>query len=79
VNVPPESVNAPVVAIVVVAPLTVTVPPEIEIVATLTLASTVTMPLLIVTVSKAPGTPLGLQFVPRLQLPEATFQDFAVA
>jgi hypothetical protein len=72
-------VNAPVVAIVVDAPLTVTVPPVIEMLVTLTLAFTVTVPVLIVTVSEGPGTPTGFQFPPTFQFPEVTFQDFGTA
>jgi hypothetical protein len=79
VNVPPDTVRSLVVAIVVDEPATVTVPPEMRIEATVTFASTVTVPVLMVTESEDPGTPLGLQFEPRLQLPEVTFQDLAVA
>jgi len=69
VNVPPDRVKSPLVVIVVDAPLTATVPPEMVMLVTLTLASTVTVPLPIVTVSANPGTPEGLQFVPTLQFP----------
>jgi hypothetical protein len=79
VNVPPDSVNAPAVATVVDDPLTVAVPPEITIELTLTLALIVTVPVLIVTSSDAPGMPFGLQFPARFQLPEVTFQDLGVA
>ena len=61
VNVPPETVNAPDVAIVVEAPLTLTVPPETVMLVTLMFVSIVHVPVLIVTVSPVPGTPLGLQ------------------
>lgn len=61
VKVPPETVNAPVVATVVVAPLTVTVPPEIVRVARLTLVFRLTEPVLITTSAPDPPPVPGTQ------------------